>query len=206
MLKLQLLAFSHYTLWTFFSKNLMLKFLAFTILLLYGLQWPADNAIVNKNRIPLLGTPAWRPCALLVTPQWTHLADEMFLLHVPRNVSDRLSRAFQESDQSSFPIASRSLFLFPWDFAWTCCSPLLPIRDGEALHGVLHTKPSREFLQKQPLHPGGHRMVRWRRSVVNINDEHRDNDWQGNKNHNKEEVLANEGDDFGRRRDDLFNY
>lgn len=183
----------------------MLKFLAFTVLLLYGLQWPSDNDTVNKNRLPLLGTPTWRPCDLPVKPQRTHLADEMFLLHVPRNVSDRLSRPFQESDQSSFSIACKSLFLFPWDFAPPCCSPFLSIRE-EAVHGLLHTKPSREFLQKQPLHPGGHGMVRWRRSVVNINDENRDDDWQFNKNHNKEEVLANERDDFGRRRDYLFNY
>ena len=61
-------------------------------------------------------------------------------------------------------------------------------------------------MQKEPLNPGGHGLVGCGGSVVHVDDEHGDDDGQGDEDHDEQQVLPDERDDLGGRRDDLLDH
>ena len=63
-----------------------------------------------------------------------------------------------------------------------------------------HTQESGQFLKEEALYPGGHGVVAGRGAVVDVNDEDGNDDGEGDKNHDKEQVLSNERDYLGQKK------
>lgn len=53
-----------------------------------------------------------------------------------------------------------------------------------------HTEQPGQSLQKEALYPGGHGVVGGRRAVVDVNHEDGDDDGEGDKDHDEEQVLS----------------
>lgn len=69
-----------------------------------------------------------------------------------------------------------------------------------------HAQQMRQFLQKQWTHPWRHGVIGSWGTMVYIYNKHSDDDGKSDEDHNKEQVLSNQWDDFGWRRNDLLDY
>lgn len=67
-----------------------------------------------------------------------------------------------------------------------------------------HAQQSGESLEEQALYPWGHGVVSGRGAVVDINHKDSDDDGEGDKDHNEEQVLSNQWDDLGSKKHKEF--
>lgn len=68
--------------------------------------------------------------------------------------------------------------------------------------GAFHEEETWDYVEEDPPHPVRHR-VGARGAMVHVEHKDGDDDGQGDKDHGEEQVLPNQGDDQGGRRDDL---
>ncbi len=57
-----------------------------------------------------------------------------------------------------------------------------------------HTQQSWQSLEEETLYPGGHGVVSSRGTVVDINDKHSNDDGEGDKDHDEEQVFSDKRD------------
>lgn len=68
-----------------------------------------------------------------------------------------------------------------------------------------HTQQSGQSLKEEALYPGSHGVVGGRGTVVDINDEDGNDDGEGDKYHDKEQIFSNQGNHL-RRQKFIFHF
>lgn len=62
-----------------------------------------------------------------------------------------------------------------------------------------HTQQSGQSLQEEALYPGSHGVVGGRGAVVDVNDKDSNDDGEGDKYHDKEQIFSNQWDDLRKK-------